>query len=263
MLVSSYDPDKKPKKQREVTVHFAHEPGLSFELVLPEPGVSTFSQQKPQAFLFVTGLQERASFSTHSSSQEVPLTRKPYWRGPVRAARAIKKAIQTYKGVLSQEALDKLITSITKDTAATYLKTLFAGRDYSEVETKEKLLASGYDQSVTADIIERAIIGNLINDERFAEVFIRSKMLEGWGPMKIKRALAKKGIALDEVKGWPDAFIDPAQEVERAFLLIKNRSALRNSPFEKAIRFLASRGFSYDVSKQAAQKLQDYLSQES
>lgn len=184
---------------------------------------------------------------------------QPYWEGPIRVARSIKKAIQSYEGDLSHEKLDEMIATATRTSAAAYINSLFNTRDYAKEEVEDKLLAMGYDKHTVQEIVQKAKEGNLINDERFSEVFIRSKIMDGWGPRKIEQALVKRGIVLNEVKGWPEEFIQQETEVERALMLIKNRSALHKNPFEKSVRFLASKGFSYDICKQAAQRLVDDL----
>ncbi len=276
----SYDPDEIPQNDNETSIQFEHDAGLVFTLVLPSKVASSFSKRKPPALLYLrqttnkegsgvaivptpagdenvaagaTGADAIGTGSDAGRTQEDQL----YWKGPVRVARSIKKAIQSYEGDLSQTKLDEIITATTRIHAASYVNTLFNMRDYAKAEVEDKLLSAGYDKDVVQEIAQKAQDGNLINDERFSEVFIRSKIMDGWGPRKIQQALAKRGIALDEVKGWPEEFIAHDQEVERAYALIKHRSVLRKNPFEKSVRFLASKGFSYDICKQAALRLVD------
>lgn len=271
--VSSYDPDELSQNDNETSIQFKHDAGLVFTLVFPPKVASSFNKRKPPAFLYLKQTTEKqrkdvAGVLTAAVDDGVNVGAagaggtqedQPYWKGPVRVARAIKKAIQSYEGDLSQAMLDEIIATTSRTHAASYISALFNTRDYAKAEIEDKLLSAGYDKDLVQGIVQKAQDGNLINDERFSEVFIRSKIMDGWGPRKIQQTLAKRGIALDEVKGWPEEFIEQDQEVERAYNLIKHRSALRKNPFEKSVRFLASKGFSYDICKQATLRLVDEL----
>lgn len=278
--MSSYDSDEIPQNDNETSIQFEHDGGLIFTLIFPPKAVFSFDKRKPPALLYLKQTTEKegkdaVGVPTAAADdgvaagvagagailEEQPLS-QPYWKGPVRVARSIMKAIQSYEGDLSQEELDEIIATTSRTHAASYVNTLFNTRDYAKAEVEYKLLSAGYDKDLVQGIIQKAQDGNLINDERFSEVFIRSKIMDGWGPRKIQQALAKRGIALDEVKGWPEEFIEQDQEVERAYALIKHRSALRKNPFEKSVRFLASKGFNYDVCKQAALRLVDDLNEQ-
>lgn len=251
--MSSFDPDENPQNDNETSIQFEHDAGLVFTLVFPPKVASSFNKRKPPALLYLKQTTDKSAGAGRTEEDQ------PYWKGPVRVARSIKKAIQSYEGDLSQAKLDEIIATTSRTHAASYINTLFNMRDYAKAEVEDKLLSAGYDKDLVQEIVQKAQDGNLINDERFSEVFIRSKIMDGWGPRKIQQALAKRGIALDEVKGWPEKFIEQDQEVERAYALIKHRSALRKNPFEKSVRFLASKGFSYDICKQAALRLVDEL----
>lgn len=249
--MSSYDPDETPQNDNETSIQFEHDAGLVFTLVFPPKAASSFSKRKPPALLYLRHTTDKPAGAGRTQEDQ------PYWKGPVRVARSIKKAIQSYEGDLSKTKLDEIIVTTSRTHAASYVNALFNTRDYAKSEVEDKLLSAGYAKDIVREIVQKAQDGNLINDERFSEVFIRSKIMDGWGPRKIQQALAKRGIALDEVKGWPEEFISHDQEVERAYALIKHRSALRKSPFEKSVRFLASKGFGYDICKQAALRLED------
>ena len=253
MALSFYDPDEKVKNTDEIRMVFSHDSNLSFTLVLPPKPLNTFAKKKPKAELFIEGFQadEEASAATDS----------PYWTGPKTLGRSIKKSIEDFTGALSRENLDEIIASCTKSALKKRFLSLFSKRDYSEKEILEKLLDDGYQAEDVSLLIQKAKEGKLVSDERFADVFIRSKLAIGWGSQKIERELHKKGIVLDEVKGWPEEYFEKTDEVERALGLLQNRSKFRevSNPYEKCVRFLVGKGYRYDIAKQATNRFIDLL----
>ncbi|HEY7884029.1 MAG TPA: regulatory protein RecX, partial [Cellvibrionaceae bacterium] len=89
---------------------------------------------------------------------------------------------------------------------------------------------------------------NYLNDERYAEAFIRSALMKGRGPLRIKRELQQKGVApaiinhafdVAEIDWWQQA-----QELwQRKFGTPPEDAKTR----AKQIRFMLYRGFSLDL----------------
>ncbi|MGH1487074.1 MAG: regulatory protein RecX [Cellvibrionaceae bacterium] len=69
-----------------------------------------------------------------------------------------------------------------------------ARRDYSRLELYQKLIAKGLQSSVVNETLDNLKLQGYQSDERFAEMFIRSRISSGDGPFKIKIALRGKGI---------------------------------------------------------------------
>ena len=84
------------------------------------------------------------------------------------------------------------------------IEALIVKRDYSTAELQKKLMLDGYQKNVRDPAVQRAVEVGLINDSRFADVYIRSKISQGWGPLKIKTEISKKGIEVETLPGWPD-----------------------------------------------------------
>lgn len=140
--------------------------------------------------------------------------------------------------------------------ASARLRGLVDRRDYSRTEAERKLQEDGYWPEVIADVIERACAGHLIDDHRFAESFIRGKVSAGWGTVRIELELERRGVDASEVPGWPEDFIEDDEET-RAWALVERRSVPSKNPYEKTVRFLVGRGFTYDVAKRCAARLMD------
>lgn len=77
-----------------------------------------------------------------------------------------------------------------KNAALNYL----ARRDYSRLELYQKLVAKGFQSSDIKSVLEYLQSQSYQSDERFADMYIRSRVNAGDGPFKIKISLRAKGI---------------------------------------------------------------------
>jgi regulatory protein len=127
-------------------------------------------------------------------------------------------------------------------------------RDYSERQLAERLERDGYWDKPARAVLERAIRLRLVDDGRFADVFIRSKMGAGWGLGRIERELRRRGIEPDALEGWPEQYQE-TPELERALALASRRRLTGKDPYAKLVRFLCGRGFSAPVAHEVAQRL--------
>ncbi|MES1196012.1 MAG: regulatory protein RecX, partial [Steroidobacter sp.] len=63
---------------------------------------------------------------------------------------------------------------------------LLARREHAAAEIRQKLKFRGYDDNVTAEVIDDLLRQRLLSDERFAEMFIRSRAERGQGPARLR-----------------------------------------------------------------------------
>ncbi|MBQ6394824.1 MAG: regulatory protein RecX, partial [Atopobiaceae bacterium] len=103
-------------------------------------------------------------------------------------------------------------------------------------------------------IINRAESAHLIDDARFADIFIRSKVLSGWGSARIVRELKLKGIEASSVPGWPYEYLSE-DEYDRALEIARTRRDSLRRSYEKLARYLSSRGFSASVCSRVASRV--------
>ena len=64
----------------------------------------------------------------------------------------------------------------------------------------------------------------------------------------------KQGIYPQRKHGSPEEFFDEHSDVERAAALLARKSIPENKPFEKLVRHLMSKGFSYSIARDAVQQ---------
>ncbi len=129
-----------------------------------------------------------------------------------------------------------------------------ARREYSRAELVQRLQSKG----VAIEAIDPALDGlaaeGLQSDSRFAEVFVRSRLVRGQGPNRIRADIRQRGI--------DDSLTDLAFEAESpdwcelaTQALAKRFDDAGASPRERAKRerFLAGRGFEFDQVRHAMQ----------
>lgn len=124
-------------------------------------------------------------------------------------------------------------------------------RPRSEKEIRERLFQKNFGRATVADTVSFLKEKNLIDDLKFARLWVESKMSRSpVGSRLLKRELAGKGVAgclIERVLS--DAKVD---EGALAGTLAKERlRSLKGLPAEEAKRklsgFLARRGFSFDA----------------
>ena len=71
---------------------------------------------------------------------------------------------------------------------------LLSRREHSKKEISDKLLIRFDDKEIIDLVINKLNSNNLINDYRFAELYVMSRKRKGFGPKKISFELLGKGI---------------------------------------------------------------------
>ncbi|MGJ7459602.1 regulatory protein RecX [Halomonas sp. MA07-2] len=135
---------------------------------------------------------------------------------------------------------------------------LLARREHSRAELVTRLSAKGHASEAIAECLDALAEQGLQSDARFAESFLRSRILRGQGPLKIRQALSLRGIEREMIRtafaeaqrqepGGADWFALACETLARRF------SGPGDTPRERARRerFLAGRGFDFDQVRHA------------
>jgi len=122
---------------------------------------------------------------------------------------------------------------------------LLARREHSRKELGTKLRQSGYEGDEAAEALDRLGEQHYQDDDRFAESLVRSRIAQGYGPVRLRVELKSHGLAdarirelLDEAEvNWN---VSAASQLRRRY-----GSAGATDPAERARRaqFLLRRGF--------------------
>jgi regulatory protein len=133
--------------------------------------------------------------------------------------------------------------------ASVYNKALdiISRREHSEKEIKNKLLEKFDTPELIDEIISKLIENNLINNVRYAEMYVHVRKRKGFGPKKIKFELMTKGIddsissiAIIEEGSWKEA-------AQKAFnKKFRNGASNEFKERNKQKSFLQNRGFSFE-----------------
>lgn len=177
---------------------------------------------------------------------------------PIPASLARRLASRKKSGKLWPESRSELLYDVgelAQAVAWERLCDLLNRRDYSSKEAALKLRNDGFSTRVTQSCVERAVTGGLINDARFADVFVRSKVGAGWGARRISSELARRGIDASSLPGWPYQYLDPEDERSRALEVARRKSVRGSNQVQKMARFLVSRGYAPSVSLDVAHEV--------
>lgn len=217
-------------------------PSLEWDVGLPAKSAACLGHRKPCGTITVsTGTHGDESFS-------VPLS-------VARKMRAEREAGRLNPG--SRNELVHQMGEIARGCASLRVIGLVEKRDYSSKEIADKLSLDGYARPVIEAAVARAVDSRLVDDARYADVFIRSRVGQGWGSLKIERELGRRGISVESVAGWPESFFSDVCEEDVAYELARGRRLTGKNDYEKIVRFLYGRGYSGSISSRVARRLLD------
>ncbi len=130
---------------------------------------------------------------------------------------------------------------------------ILARREHSREELLRKLFAKFPDQdSDINEVLDRLVAQNLQSDQRFAEIWFRSEISKGRGPVRIRAESRQKGIESELTQ-----LIETSETdwFEMALAVCRKKFQYRmisdNKP--KAYRFLSQRGFTSEVIQYAVE----------
>ena len=122
---------------------------------------------------------------------------------------------------------------------------LLARREHSRKELKTKLRQGGYEGEETTDAIDRLGEQHYQDDDRFAEVLLRSRISQGYGPMRLRVELKSHGLADARIREVMDEAEVDWDASAAAQLRRRYGGAGTSDPAERNRRaqFLLRRGF--------------------
>ena len=134
-----------------------------------------------------------------------------------------------------------------------------AKREYCSQDITEKALkALDGDREEAAEVLESLISDGYVSDMRYAGAFAREKAsLTGWGPVKIRYALAARHIPRETIGGALAGIEDDKAGARLRTILEARWKTLKDDPQGKLklIRFALGRGYEYDGIRDAVEEL--------
>lgn len=129
---------------------------------------------------------------------------------------------------------------------------LLTRREHSCLELTTKLAKKGFSEESIEAALALLQDRGLQSEQRFAEQFVRSRLLKGNGPMRIQQELHQRGIdKIMAVQSLDSEDVDWL-EVANTLYLKKYGSSAADDYQEKArrMRYMQSKGFPSDIIRQ-------------
>lgn len=149
----------------------------------------------------------------------------------------------------------------TEEKAREYVFKLLNYRERSRGEVEERLKKKKFDQKIIKKTIAYFERIDLLNDERFARLWVRSRMrFRPRSTRLIHLELRQKGLEKELIERIIKEEISPGQEMAAALALaIKQAAYYKYDPpiaaRRKLFAYLARRGFPFDMIKSALEKV--------
>ena len=120
-------------------------------------------------------------------------------------------------------------------------------REHSVAELQRKLEQKFERSELILQTLDWLLDLGYLNDCRFAEIFVRTSIMKGRGPVRIKQELQQKGVAQKYIVNAIDEAEVDWQQQAAAVLVRKFRSEPADQKERaKQMRFLQSRGYCAD-----------------
>ena len=132
---------------------------------------------------------------------------------------------------------------------------MLSAREHSSAQAREKLKAAGYSDAVVDATLQRAVELRFIDDARYADALIRSRIAAGKGIAFALRDIEALGIDPFEL----DSYLEHQEggeesEVSRALALLDRRPPRCKNAREGAYRKLMQAGFPPSIASQASRQ---------
>lgn len=130
-----------------------------------------------------------------------------------------------------------------------------ARREHSRFELKQKLIAKGFALEEIESLLDQLVKENLLNDQRFAECYVRMRANRGFGPLHIKQELQERRVddelAAMAIEALAETWLANAQSVRTK----KFGSEIPEVFLERAkqMKYLQYKGFPLHIIKLAMQ----------
>jgi regulatory protein len=123
---------------------------------------------------------------------------------------------------------------------------ILARRDYACKELQHKLQERGYNKEDIAPVLQKLLEQKFLNDARFAEMFVRSRINKGYGPVRIVAELAQRGVTKELIEQQIDNidWLEHAHDVQQK--RFGKKPAKDFAERAKEMRFLQYRGFTVE-----------------
>lgn len=135
---------------------------------------------------------------------------------------------------------------------------LLARRDHSRRELWQKLQRYDFSEDDVEQTLDDLTDERLLDDERYAEAYVRLRAEKGFGPVRIAQELKERGVSADVVS----AYVRDGEQDWFALALAAYDKKYADRPIgdynerAKRARFLGTRGFGFDTINRVLDEIQ-------
>ena len=126
---------------------------------------------------------------------------------------------------------------------------LISRREHSRYELMQKLNKRYPEtQPLIEEVLDKLIVNNILDDERFAEMYINSRARKGFGPKKIEMELSSKHVESFIISSSLEAYDNWIENAKKE--LLKKFKGIVPTDYQSKIKqkqFLFNRGFSTQI----------------
>ena len=138
-------------------------------------------------------------------------------------------------------------TAFDMNTAEQKCLRLLACRDRSQAELRQRLLREGFSAQLADACLSRLVEIGIVDDRRFCETYLKSKVNSGWGMIRIINKLRCFGIDIQKYPSLASEYFDPDNELSRAQEQLKRYRGKAEDVCSGQYRYLLSKGYSPTV----------------
>lgn len=159
-------------------------------------------------------------------------------------------------------AIKAPITAPTEDdydndpeSAFRKIERLLSVRDRSVIEIRNRLQRDRFTEYAISEALERAIRCGYLDDDRFADSFIRSRLRASKGINGIVRDLKDHHIDAYAIPGFPDSFLEEqGSQLDNAVRLLQRKPPRAKNKQQAAYAKLIRNGFSSSIASSAVKR---------
>jgi regulatory protein len=164
---------------------------------------------------------------------------------------------------VSSDRFSFLVSENEKHKIKTEAINYLANRIHSEKELRIKLQRKKHPADLIDEIINELKDKELVDDYKYSLIYSEEKIrLKLWGEKKIKAELMRRGISNEIIVKVIEEKFSENNNLENAIELaskklksLSNKKLEKRNLAEKIYSFLASRGYDYQTSKEAVEKV--------
>ena len=167
-------------------------------------------------------------------------------------------SIKGFMVVRKEAEVPMVTTDKTLDSQAAFKKIerLVKVRDRSVQEVTERLRKDNYPEQSILDAIDRALRCGYLDDERFADLLIRSRLRAGRGLAGIVAELKRNGIDPEiQLDSFPDAYLSLfPNQLDSAIALLCKKPPRSKNKLQAAYAKLIRSGYTSAQASEAARE---------